>query len=633
MKPYKFYFTILLLIIFLTAQYPLNAQLNFTVNSLADDEHCFAWDDPDTPDIDESIDGICEDENHNCSLRAAIEEAYNMNSTVDIGFNVSGTINLTDGISLPDGSTINGSGQIELKNIYTCLGVDNNCTVEGLKISGAIVGVGLAVGGTNNKIGGLTSGNEIVGNQIGMIVSGDSNEVIGNYIGIDKNNNLMGNRWGMMIAGSGNQIGKISLLYSNKICGNFVVGIQLEVGGFNNIQANYIGTTPNGQMGIGNLQGILLTVSSYNTIGGNDPLLGNVISGNTEHGIYITGATRQELSFDNEIVNNIIGLSPLQDAAVPNGNGIVLSDGSQYSLVHSNNIAGNTQSGIYMFALFDTLGTIENKIYNNYIGINDNSDIFPNGNGILIKGFADSITIGSDINFDYGPNYIIGNQGMGGVVVDQTNSPKQIWIRKNDIYQNTPSNLSVSPNANLGIQPPANLSLNGTTLSGTHQNANAVIDIYEANPNENQYSAYNWLGSTTTDANGMFSFNINDPTIEAVSVTASTTAAGTSSFAYFQIITDVENDGIKPTEFSLNQNYPNPFNPSTSIQYRVPSISNVSLKVYDILGNEVAILVNEEKPAGSYEVEFDAKALTSGIYFYKLQAGSFVETKKMSLLK
>ena len=86
-------------------------------------------------------------------------------------------------------------------------------------------------------------------------------------------------------------------------------------------------------------------------------------------------------------------------------------------------------------------------------------------------------------------------------------------------------------------------------------------------------------------------------------------------------------------DFSLEQNYPNPFNPSTSIQYRVSSISNVLLKVYDVLGNEVATLVNEEKPAGSYEVKFDASGLSSGIYFYKLQAGNFIESKKMLLLK
>jgi len=88
-----------------------------------------------------------------------------------------------------------------------------------------------------------------------------------------------------------------------------------------------------------------------------------------------------------------------------------------------------------------------------------------------------------------------------------------------------------------------------------------------------------------------------------------------------------------PTEFVLNQNYPNPFNPTTTISFSIPSSGFTSLKVYDILGNEVATLLNEEKPAGSYEINFNASSLSSGTYFYKLQAGSFLETKKMILLK
>jgi len=95
----------------------------------------------------------------------------------------------------------------------------------------------------------------------------------------------------------------------------------------------------------------------------------------------------------------------------------------------------------------------------------------------------------------------------------------------------------------------------------------------------------------------------------------------------------VTNSNEIPSEFRLSQNYPNPFNPSTTIYYSIPELSFVTLRVYDVLGKEVATLINEEKPAGSYEVEFDANELTSGIYFYKIQAGSFVETKKMVLMK
>jgi len=88
-----------------------------------------------------------------------------------------------------------------------------------------------------------------------------------------------------------------------------------------------------------------------------------------------------------------------------------------------------------------------------------------------------------------------------------------------------------------------------------------------------------------------------------------------------------------PNEFILLQNFPNPFNPSTTISYQIPQQELVAIKVYDILGNEIVVLINEKIPAGSYEVEFSASNLPSGIYFYRLQAGSFVETKKMVLLK
>ncbi|MCG6915842.1 FG-GAP-like repeat-containing protein [bacterium BMS3Abin03] len=99
------------------------------------------------------------------------------------------------------------------------------------------------------------------------------------------------------------------------------------------------------------------------------------------------------------------------------------------------------------------------------------------------------------------------------------------------------------------------------------------------------------------------------------------------------IITSIEDDDQLPTEFSLEQNFPNPFNPITSIQYQISELSFVNVKIFDVLGDEITTLVNEIKPTGRYEIEFDATNLSSGIYFYQLQAGSFIETKKMLLLK
>jgi hypothetical protein len=101
----------------------------------------------------------------------------------------------------------------------------------------------------------------------------------------------------------------------------------------------------------------------------------------------------------------------------------------------------------------------------------------------------------------------------------------------------------------------------------------------------------------------------------------------------FSGITDVEDTDQLPQNYALDQNYPNPFNPATKITYAVPQNSFISLRVFDILGNEVQTLVNETKNAGTYTVSFDAASVPSGVYFYTLEAGNFVSTKKMVLIK
>jgi hypothetical protein len=98
------------------------------------------------------------------------------------------------------------------------------------------------------------------------------------------------------------------------------------------------------------------------------------------------------------------------------------------------------------------------------------------------------------------------------------------------------------------------------------------------------------------------------------------------------IVTGVDGE-VNLNSYALEQNYPNPFNPSTLIRYQIPIGRNVSLKVYDILGNEVAVLVNDYRDAGSYEVEFNSDQLSSGIFFYTLSSGNYTATKKMILIR
>ena len=104
-------------------------------------------------------------------------------------------------------------------------------------------------------------------------------------------------------------------------------------------------------------------------------------------------------------------------------------------------------------------------------------------------------------------------------------------------------------------------------------------------------------------------------------------------FEFFGVVVGVDEHIPAPGTYTLAQNYPNPFNPSTKIAFSVPSQGNVTLKVYNMLGQEVATLLNEVRNAGVHEVAFKGINLSSGVYFYTLTAGEFVGTKKMMLLK
>ena len=174
-------------------------------------------------------------------------------------------------------------------------------------------------------------------------------------------------------------------------------------------------------------------------------------------------------------------------------------------------------------------------------------------------------------------------------------------------------------------------------------NGNTPLSVSFYNRSFQGVQTYFWDfgdGQTSTEKNPVHAYQ--NPGTFSVTLTA-TGSAGSSTEKKINVVRVSNPSGINinpsfPSEFALYQNYPNPFNPITKIHYSIPSnvksqMLNVILKVYDTLGNEVVTLVNEYKPAGSYEVEFNASRLSSGIYFYRLQSGSFVETKAMILLK
>jgi hypothetical protein len=136
------------------------------------------------------------------------------------------------------------------------------------------------------------------------------------------------------------------------------------------------------------------------------------------------------------------------------------------------------------------------------------------------------------------------------------------------------------------------------------------------------------------------SFNYTAPTSigwDTLYATVDAAHSGNWAFApnmhiYVKNVSGIINQNL-PLYFRLNQNYPNPFNPTTQISFTTGSACNVKLIVYDILGNEVATLLNEKKDAGYYEIEFNANYLSSGVYFYKLETNQMTDIKRMTLLK
>jgi hypothetical protein len=164
-------------------------------------------------------------------------------------------------------------------------------------------------------------------------------------------------------------------------------------------------------------------------------------------------------------------------------------------------------------------------------------------------------------------------------------------------------------------------------LNGLWTNYRQSTFTYDALGNERTGNNTMWSGSSWVPADYNFSLAVSGSTYNSTGyrIIISWILANT---------TDVPSDrSTIVKDYSLSQNYPNPFNPSTTISFRLPSKSFVSLKVFDIMGREVATIASEELSAGAYTRQWNAAKLSSGIYFYRLQAGNYLETKKLILLK
>ncbi len=260
--------------------------------------------------------------------------------------------------------------------------------------------------------------------------------------------------------------------------------------------------------------------------------------------------------------------------------------------------------------------------------------IGPVGNGMVLAG-TDFEPIWMFVSYDYGQNYAPYGQGLAPTASVEAITANNTYMFAGSDYNGVWRRILPGVPVELALFKAEvknnSVALNWKTATETN---NFGFDIERRNSETNNQQN-NWermgfaKGNGTTTEESNYSFVDKD------------IKSGSYEYRLKQIDLDgsfeysetVNVQVLSPTEFSLSQNFPNPFNPSTTIKFSVPAAGKVTLEVFNVIGEKVALLVDEVKESGNYDVNFDASQLSSGTYLYQLKAGSFVETKKMILLR
>ena len=520
----------------------------------------------------------------------------------------------------------------------------------------------------NNQVGGTEPGtrNYIAG-RLSLYEARD-NVIQGNYVGVDLTGTRAFDTNGEIELGgasTGNLVGGSTPEARNLVASG--IGISLSQG--NTVHGNYVGVDYTGMQPLEERDGftyaLTLLRASDNQIGGTGNGEGNILVGTFFH-------ARLTDAFDNRIEGNCIGTDADGQQFLSGDlfGGIRLTDGSARNTIGGNepaaaNIIGSARLG----AITLEEGSNENAVLGNYIGT-DASGTLPLGSlgpGIVIDSSFQNV-IGSA----EAPNVIAFHKGDG---VQLTNNAAQNTISANSIYANDGLGINLDggtedpfavtandPDGPNGSGNPDDALPNGlqnfptltlATLAGQRATVEGTlssqplttyrVEVFaSATCDDSGYGEGERFLKTqqvTTNGNGQAAFmvTLDDVTIGTMlTATATDEEGNTSEFSdCFEIVTGVATEAptAVPRTYTLAQNYPNPFNPSTQIAFALPQAEAVRLTVYDILGREVAVLMDQQLPAGQHEVMFDAALLPSGMYLYRLAAGSFVETRRMLLMK
>ena len=449
-----------------------------------------------------------------------------------------------------------------------------------------------------------------------------------------------------------------ALILDNRIERSYEYGITMTLGSSPTIIENHLiknntqGTSAKNQISIG-LQGNNSPDIQNNIIEGGESIPTGGIS------LWVSGATAfsNTIIAGNEIFNNAFGITLLSSS-----NGIIDAI-VKNNKIYNNNINPNSLvsgSGINVNGSPTNQPIItQNEIYGNWWGIT-----IQNGTTVQAGPNPNIGNVENADTTDDGQNLIYNNVQGTDVFDLYNNCTNDIYAQNNDwrVYDSISIEGHVfhkvdnSAHGLVKFIPfSAQIPVELTSFAANIVNGNVILnwvtaselnnsgfDIERSRHTERSRSVTVWEqigvinGNGTTTEKSFYSF-IDEEIIQGKSYYRLKQIDFDGSFEYSNII---EVDFSLPIEFSLEQNYPNPFNPTTKIKYSIPSVIssegknlNVVLKVYDVIGNDVATLVNEVKPAGSYEINFDASKLSSGVYFYHLQVGAFAQTKKMTLLR
>jgi len=230
---------------------------------------------------------------------------------------------------------------------------------------------------------------------------------------------------------------------------------------------------------------------------------------------------------------------------------------------------------------------------------------------------------GAFISTDRGVSWTAANTGLTGDALKINNMFGIFALTSNGLYLPTPSLAAFTGWMSAG-------------LTGDYRTCTANIltsEYYFFGNNVGTFANLQTSAVSAISLNGISGGVITSSLIYGTNIFVGTETGGVFRASLSGLTTGVNEGNELPNKFNLSQNYPNPFNPSTTISFNLPSKSFVSLKVFDALGREVSILVSKELTAGSYSQQWNAENLPSGVYFYRLQAGNYSETRKLILLK